>query len=264
MAADGTDQRQLTTTAGLDEGPAWSPSGSRIAFTSTRSGSSDIWTMAADGTDQRPLTALPGTEESPDWQPLPGTPAANGALPLPAPGAAPSRRASRSAPRLTLVLRAAQSLRTVRRAGLVVRVRCSAACGLDARLLRDGATVGRARGSLRAAGTKTVTIRLTARARARLAHVTRATLTLRVAAIGNGRRRIVRRRVTLTRTGAISRRPSAVRAGAQPPRAAAAPATSCSCTASTSAPRVSTSTGHGASRTSLAEVLPSTSRRSGP
>ena len=61
-----------TTSAGLDEGPAWSPSGARIAFTSTRSGSSDIWTMAADGTDQRPLTALPGTEESPDWQPLPG------------------------------------------------------------------------------------------------------------------------------------------------------------------------------------------------
>ena len=26
MAADGTDQRQLTTSAGLDEGPAWSPS----------------------------------------------------------------------------------------------------------------------------------------------------------------------------------------------------------------------------------------------
>ena len=62
-------------TAGLDEGPSWSPSGSRIAFTSTRSGSSDIWTMAADGTDQRPLAALPGTQESPDWQALPAAPA---------------------------------------------------------------------------------------------------------------------------------------------------------------------------------------------
>ncbi len=73
MAADGTDQRQLTTTAGLDEGPSWSPSGSRIAFTSTRAGSSDIWTMAADGSDQRSLAALPGgtKEESPDWQSLP-------------------------------------------------------------------------------------------------------------------------------------------------------------------------------------------------
>jgi hypothetical protein len=220
--------------------------------------------MAADGADQRPLTALPGTEESPDWQPLPGAPAANGALPLPAPVAAPSRPARRSAPRLTLSLRAAQNLRTVRRAGLVVRIRCSAACRLDARLLLGGATVGRARGSLRAAGTKTLTIRLTARARARLAHVRRATLTLRVAAVGNDRRRIVRRRVTLTRTGAISRRLRPVRAGAQSVRAAVAPATLCSCLSSTSAPRVTTSTGHGASRTSLAEVLPSTSRRSGP
>ena len=98
----------------------------------------------------------------------------------------------------------------LRRAGLVLRIRCSAACRLDARLLRDGATVGRARGSLRTAGTKTLTIRLTARARARLAHVRRATLTLRVAAVGNGQRRIVRRRVTLTRTGAISRPPRAI------------------------------------------------------
>ena len=73
MAADGTDQRQRTS-AGLDEGPAWSPDGSRIAFTSTRAGSSDIWTMAADGSDQRRLTALPGTEESPDWQALPASP----------------------------------------------------------------------------------------------------------------------------------------------------------------------------------------------
>ena len=76
MAADGSDQRQLTTAAGLDEGPSWSPSGTRIAFTSTRAGSSDVWTMAADGSDQRSLAALPGNtkEESPDWQSLPTVP----------------------------------------------------------------------------------------------------------------------------------------------------------------------------------------------
>ena len=211
MAADGTDQRQLTTTAGLDEGPAWSPSGSRIAFTSTRSGSSDIWTMAADGTDQRPLAALPGTQESPDWQPLPAAPPADVGAPPPSAVTAPSRPPAQGPPRLTLGLAAGQSLRTLRRRGLVVRIGCSAACRLEARLLRGRVTIGRAKGSLRAAGTKRLTIRLTARARARLAKVRRATLTLRIAVSENGRRRTTQRRVTLTRTGATFRRAATFR-----------------------------------------------------
>jgi dipeptidyl aminopeptidase/acylaminoacyl peptidase len=215
MAADGTDQRQLTTTAGLDEGPAWSPDGSRIAFTSTRAGSSDIWTMAADGTDQRPLTALPGTEASPDWQPLPVTPPANVIVPPGSVGTAPSQSPAPRASRLSLRLAAGQSLRTLRRRGLVVRIRCSAACTLDARLLLDRVTakrlhlaaaapvtVGRAKGRLRAAGTKKLTIRLSARARARLVAVKRVALTLRITATDGGRRRSTHRRVILTRTGA--------------------------------------------------------------
>jgi dipeptidyl aminopeptidase/acylaminoacyl peptidase len=218
MAADGTDQRQLTTSAGLDEGPAWSPGGSRIAFTSTRAGSSDIWTMAADGTDQRPLTALPGTEESPDWQPLPGTSAGLtpvGASPSQAPapvaGAAPSR-----APRLSLRLAAGQSLRTLRRKGLVVRIACSKPCRLSARLRLDrvtaarlrlaaSGTVGRASRTLRAAGTAKLAIRLTRRARARIATVKRARLTLRITASADGKRQSTQRRVTFTRTGAALR-----------------------------------------------------------
>ena len=97
MAADGADQRQLTTTAGLDEGPSWAPSGTRIAFTSTRAGSSDIWTMAADGSDQRALAALPGDtkEESPDWQSLPVTPPVTTP---PAPAPAPSAPGGTTAP----------------------------------------------------------------------------------------------------------------------------------------------------------------------
>ena len=64
---------------------------------------------------------------------------------------------------------------------------------------------------VRAAGTKRLTIRLTARARARLATVRRATLTLRIAVSENGRRRTTQRRVTLTRTGATFRRAATFR-----------------------------------------------------
>ena len=221
MAADGTDQRQLTTSAGLDEGPAWSPSGARIAFTSTRAGSSDIWTMASDGSDQQRLTALPGTEESPDWQALPGTPAApvgsapsnDTVAPAPLVGAARQSRA----PRLSVRLAAGQSLRTLARRGLVVRIGCSKPCRLDARLLLDrvtagrlrlaaSATVGRASRTLRAAGTAKLTIRLTRRARARLARVKGAGLTLRITATADGERRSAQRRVSLTRTRAALRR----------------------------------------------------------
>ncbi len=67
---------QLTSDhAGLpvhDEGPAWSPDGTMIAFTSERSDLfGDIWTMHADGTDQRRLTENVILDESPDWQPIP-------------------------------------------------------------------------------------------------------------------------------------------------------------------------------------------------
>jgi hypothetical protein len=174
--------------------------------------------MAADGTDQRRLTTLPGTEESPDWQPLPGTPAVGG---VPAGGAAApvplSSAAGRSrAPRLSLRLAAGQSVRTLRRKGLVVRIGCSQPCRLDARLRLDrvtarrlrlpaSATIGRARRTLRAAGTAKLTIRLARRVRARLATVERAGLRLSVTASADGRRKTTQRRVTLTRTRAALR-----------------------------------------------------------
>jgi dipeptidyl aminopeptidase/acylaminoacyl peptidase len=55
-----------------DEGPAWSPDGTMISFTSERSDpNGDIWIMEADGSDPRRLTSTPLLHESPDWQPLP-------------------------------------------------------------------------------------------------------------------------------------------------------------------------------------------------
>jgi TolB protein len=55
-----------------DEGPAWSPDGRMIAFTSEREDpDGDIWVMNADGSDPRRLTDNTFLDESPDWQPLP-------------------------------------------------------------------------------------------------------------------------------------------------------------------------------------------------
>ena len=154
--------------------------------------------MATDGTDQRPLAALPGTQESPDWQTLPVTPPADAVVPSPSNTTLPARP---SAPKVALKLAAGQSLRTVRRKGLVVRVRCSPACTLDVRLLLGQSTVKRLHLAARV-GTRKVTIRLTKRARARLASVKRAQLTLRVSASAGGGQRSVQRRVILTRTRA--------------------------------------------------------------
>jgi Tol biopolymer transport system component len=38
MNADGSDQTRLTSEDAADFGPAWSPDGTRIAFSSTRNG----------------------------------------------------------------------------------------------------------------------------------------------------------------------------------------------------------------------------------
>jgi Tol biopolymer transport system component len=71
MHADGTHVRRLTDSPGLDEGPVWSPDGTKIAFSSDRDGQQEIYVMNADGSDQRRLTDNPARDESPDWQALP-------------------------------------------------------------------------------------------------------------------------------------------------------------------------------------------------
>jgi dipeptidyl aminopeptidase/acylaminoacyl peptidase len=70
---------QITSGDYDDSEPAWSPDGTRIAFTSNRSAdpdsnsNTDIWVVAADTTDKGQkliqVTTNPGADASPDWSP---------------------------------------------------------------------------------------------------------------------------------------------------------------------------------------------------
>jgi len=62
--------RQLTTGRGSNENPGWSPNGLHIVFTSSRSGSDQIWTMNRDGSNQKRLTR-DGNNKTPQWGPIP-------------------------------------------------------------------------------------------------------------------------------------------------------------------------------------------------
>ena len=70
MAADGTDRVRLTDTPAQETWPAWSPDGTRVAYTSNASGDfQDIWVMDADGANQTRLTMTPGFDAFPEWSP---------------------------------------------------------------------------------------------------------------------------------------------------------------------------------------------------
>src|SRR5688572_130678 len=69
MAADGTEERRLTNSPGVDDlQPNWSSKG-KIAFTSDRDGDTDIYSMRADGSRVRKLTRNKLDEEFPNWSP---------------------------------------------------------------------------------------------------------------------------------------------------------------------------------------------------
>jgi Tol biopolymer transport system component len=71
MAVNGLGLTQLTSDPELDEAPAWSPDGARIAFWSTRGGAVDLYVMDADDSNIQPLThnADGLMSQAPSWSP---------------------------------------------------------------------------------------------------------------------------------------------------------------------------------------------------
>lgn len=71
---DGTGLARLTVDPAVDDQPAWSPDGLKIAFRSFRAGKSDVWVMNADGSAPTNLTAAnvsvpEESNEHPAWSP---------------------------------------------------------------------------------------------------------------------------------------------------------------------------------------------------
>ncbi len=56
-------------TSGTNQSPAWSADGTKIAFSSSRSGDPEIWVADANGGNLRKLTAFRGPDVAPTWNP---------------------------------------------------------------------------------------------------------------------------------------------------------------------------------------------------
>lgn len=60
---------RLTTDAGIDNWPRWSPDGTMLTFMSNRTGNGEIFVMNADGSGQRNLTNHAAWDQHPVWSP---------------------------------------------------------------------------------------------------------------------------------------------------------------------------------------------------
>jgi len=68
---DSTGLQRLTTGPHFDTGPAFSPTGKRIVFSTDRGSDffPHLWVMKSDGTDRHLLYGTQFAESTPDWLP---------------------------------------------------------------------------------------------------------------------------------------------------------------------------------------------------
>jgi tricorn protease len=69
VSSQGGEARRLTSSAGLETYPKFSPDGRWIAFSGEYDGNNDVYVMPAVGGEPRRLTYHPGTDRVIDWEP---------------------------------------------------------------------------------------------------------------------------------------------------------------------------------------------------
>jgi len=67
IPTEGGEEKRLTASIGLDDGPDYSPDGQTIYFNSVRTGTMQIWRMKTEGSDQQQVTS----DEYNNWFPHP-------------------------------------------------------------------------------------------------------------------------------------------------------------------------------------------------
>src|SRR3954462_11984266 len=68
-ARDGSGERPLLASPGMDYDPAWAPDGQSIVFTSDREGSADLFRVRLDGTGLERLTDSPAYDDQAAFSP---------------------------------------------------------------------------------------------------------------------------------------------------------------------------------------------------